>query len=130
MSSAFDDTRFDPIHPRELPTLETGVTLLTNFESITNPMDWTIGTHGLRINFTHHGRRYGSTYLPDVAKEQGWTKEETLFSLMRKAGWNGRRDDVGKVGVNVTRYQGRKVELAYGEWKEWRDWVAEGEAKV
>jgi uncharacterized protein (TIGR00296 family) len=124
-NSAFDDTRFLPITARELPQLECGVTLLTNFEPILSPLDWNIGTHGLRISFTYHNRRYGSTYLPDVAKEQGWTKEETMISLMRKAGWSGRKEDWKKVELNVVRYQGRQVRLAYGEWKEWRDWVEE-----
>lgn len=123
--SAFDDTRFNPITRRELPTLECGVTLLTDFEPISSPLDWTIGTHGLRISFTYHGRRYGSTYLPDVAREQGWTKEETMVSLMRKAGWSGRKDDWRKVGLNVVRYQGRQVKLRFSEWEEWRDWVEE-----
>jgi uncharacterized protein (TIGR00296 family) len=126
ISSAFDDTRFNPISPRELPSLECAVTLLTNFEPASTPLDWTIGTHGLRISFSHNGRRYGATYLPDVAKEQGWSKEETLVSLMRKAGWSGRRDDEWKkVELKVVRYQGKKVGLEYGEWKEWRGWVEE-----
>lgn len=86
-------------------------------------MDWEIGTHGLRISFTYHGRRHGSTYLPDVAKEQGWTKEETMVSLMRKAGWSGRKEDWRKVELSVIRYQGKQVRLEYREWKEWRDWV-------
>jgi AMMECR1 domain-containing protein len=90
-------------------------------------MDWTIGTHGLRISFTYHGRRYGSTYLPDVAREQGWTKEETIVSLMRKAGWSGRKDDWRKVGLNVVRYQGRQVKLRFSEWEAWREWVEEVE---
>jgi AMMECR1 domain-containing protein len=90
-------------------------------------MDWSIGTHGLRISFTHHNRRYGSTYLPDVAREQGWTKEETMVSLMRKAGWNGRKDEWRKVELSVVRYQGLQVHLGYAEWRAWRDWVDEGE---
>lgn len=124
-NSAFDDTRFSPITARELATLECAVTLLTDFEPASSPMDWSIGTHGLRISFTYHGRRYGSTYLPDVAREQGWTKEDTLVSLMRKAGWTGRKDDWKKVELTVVRYQGKKVALGYKEWKEWRDWVEE-----
>jgi AMMECR1 domain-containing protein len=88
-------------------------------------MDWEIGTHGLRISFTYHNRRYGSTYLPDVAKEQGWTKEETLVSLMRKAGWSGRKEEWKKVPLNVVRYQGSKAKLDYTEWSEWRAWVEE-----
>ncbi|CAE7210383.1 hypothetical protein CFE70_009297 [Pyrenophora teres f. teres 0-1] len=130
LTSAFDDTRFAPITARELPTLEVAVTLLTNFESVEDPMDWEIGTHGLRISFTDKGRRYGSTYLPDVALEQGWNKEEALVSLMRKAGWGGRKADWKKVGVKVVRYQGKKVALGWGEWRSWRDWVDEEMADV
>lgn len=122
---AFDDTRFNPIATRELPSLECGVTLLTNFQPAADAMAWELGKHGLRISFTYHGRRYGATYLPDVAKEQGWTKEETIVSLMRKAGWSGRRDDWRKVDLNVITYEGSKATLAYAEWKEWRDWVEE-----
>lgn len=44
---------------------------------------------------------------------------------MRKAGWNGRKEDWKKMDVNVVRYQGKKVELGYDEWKEWRRWVDE-----
>jgi uncharacterized protein (TIGR00296 family) len=125
ISSAFDDTRFNPISARELPSLECAVTLLTNFEPASSPLDWSLGVHGIRISFSHHSRRYGATYLPDVALEQGWTKEETLVSLMRKAGYNGRKDDWKKVDLQVVRYQGKKVSLDYGEWKEWRAWVRE-----
>jgi AMME syndrome candidate gene 1 protein len=52
-------------------------------------MDWNLGQHGLRISFNYRSRRHGATYLPDVAVEQGWTKEETVESLMKKAGWDG-----------------------------------------
>ncbi|KAF2459693.1 AMMECR1 domain-containing protein [Lineolata rhizophorae] len=130
LTSAFDDTRFSPIGIRELPSLECGVTLLTDFRPIADPLGWTLGEHGLRINFTYHGRRYGSTYLPDVAKEQGWTKEETMVSLMRKAGWSGRRDEWRRVGdLSVITYKGKRADLDYLEWREWRDWVDKG-AKV
>lgn len=71
------------------------------------------------------GRRLGATYLPDVAREQGWGKEEAVVSLMRKAGWRGRSADWKSVELGVTRYQGRKVGISWGEWKEWRDWVDE-----
>jgi uncharacterized protein (TIGR00296 family) len=126
MNSAFDDTRFNPISSRELPHLECLVTLLTDFEPISDPMDWEIGLHGLRISFVHNNRRYGSTYLPDVAREQGWTKEETMVSLMRKAGWNGRSAEWRNVKeLNVIRYQGYRETLGYEEWKEWKGWVVE-----
>ncbi|XXH01306.1 hypothetical protein Hte_007663 [Hypoxylon texense] len=123
ITSAIHDTRFDPISRRELPSLEVAVTLLTDFEDCGDAMDWEVGTHGLRISFAERGRRYGATYLPDVAAEQGWTKEETLVSLMRKAGWAGRKDKWQAVDLKVVRYQGRKKSMLYSEYKQWRDWV-------
>ncbi|KAI8939480.1 hypothetical protein NX059_003253 [Plenodomus lindquistii] len=125
LTAAFDDTRFSPITSSELPTLEVGVTLLTDFEPAKDAFDWEVGVHGLRISFMDKGRRLGATYLPDVAREQGWGKEEALVSLMRKAGWRGKSKDWESVELGVTRYQGRKVALGFGEWKEWREWVDE-----
>ncbi|WPH04149.1 Hypothetical protein R9X50_00703500 [Acrodontium crateriforme] len=128
LTSALDDVRFSPIPASLLPSLSAHVTLLTNFSaSNKDPMNWVIGKNGLRISFTHRGRRYGSTYLPDVAPEQGWTKEETVISLMRKAGWNGSTKDWEKTwregnGALVT-YEGKQVGLLYEEYKSFRDWV-------
>ncbi|KAK2057990.1 hypothetical protein LY76DRAFT_593661 [Colletotrichum caudatum] len=123
LTSALHDTRFPPIEASELPSLEVAVTLLTDFEDAEDPMDWTIGVHGLRISFVHHGKRYGATYLPDVVVEQEWTKEETLISLMRKAGWMGSKSKWRDIELKVVRYQGKKESLEYGEYKKWADWV-------
>ncbi len=121
--SALQDTRFDPIAPSELPSLSVSVTLLTDFEDAADAMDWELGTHGLRIAFHERGKRYGATYLPDVAVEQGWSKEETVVSLMRKAGWMGRKERWEEVGLDVVRYQGKKESLGWGEFRRWREWV-------
>jgi len=87
-------------------------------------MAWEIGKHGIRISFTHHGQKLGATYLPDVAKEQGWTKEEALVSLLRKAGWSGRKDEWRKLSnLELVTYEGKKVDLSYAEFKERRDAV-------
>ena len=110
-------------------------------------MDWNLGEHGLRISFTVTGRRYGATYLPDVAVEQGWSKEETVESLMRKAGWDGvpgggrsgrlfggrgeGRSVSGRdtrpweevEGFKAVRYTGLRSSATYGEWQDWRRWV-------
>lgn len=50
-----------------------------------------------------------------------------MISLMRKAGWSGRKEDWRKVDLNVVRYQGRQVRISYVEYKEWREWVGERE---
>lgn len=71
--------------------------------------------------------RYGSCYLPDVAVEQGWDKEETIVSLMRKAGWGGKKEKWGEVSdMKVTRFRGKAESLGYGEYKAWREWVEKG----
>ncbi|KAL9946968.1 hypothetical protein D7B24_000775 [Verticillium nonalfalfae] len=124
LTSALHDTRFPPVAASELPTLEVAVTLLTDFEDCEGAMDWTLGVHGLRISFAAKGRRYGATYLPDVAVEQEWTKEETLVSLMRKAGWTGRKDTWQDVELKVVRYQGKKESLEYEEYKKWHDFAS------
>lgn len=121
--SALQDTRFPPISKRELPSLQVAVTLLTDFEEVDDPYDWEVGKHGVRLSFTDRSRRYGSTYLPDVAAEQGWTKEEALFSLVRKAGWVGSRSRWRELDLKVTRYQGKKTSVNYPEFRKWRDWV-------
>lgn len=124
LTSAFEDSRFAPIPASQLPQLQCCVTLLTNFSTPTrDPMAWEIGRHGIRISFSYHGRRFGATYLPDVAKEQGWTKEEAIVSLMRKAGWSGKKDEWRRVmGLELVTYEGKKVSLNYDEFKEWKDW--------
>lgn len=123
ITSAIHDTRFNPISKRELPSLEVAVTLLTDFEDCDDAMDWELGTHGIRISFRDGGRRYGSTYLPDVAPEQGWTKEETMVSLIRKAGWMGKKDKWHDLDLKVVRYQGKRIDLRYPEFKQFREWV-------
>ncbi|ATY59562.1 ammecr1 family [Cordyceps militaris] len=125
--SALQDSRFSPVAARELPALQVAVTLLTDFEEAADARDWDVGTHGLRLSFRDKGRRYGATYLPDIAAEQGWTKDETLLSLVRKAGWTGSRARWPELELSVTRYQGKKRSLNYGEYKKWKDWVAKQE---
>lgn len=128
--SSLQDTRFAPVTLSELPTLECSVTLLTDFEPAADALDWTIGKHGIRISFYARNKRYGACYLPDVAVEQGWDKEETVVSLMRKAGWSGRREKWGEVGeLKVVRFQGVSETVGWGEWREWKKWVEEGEKK-
>lgn len=125
LRSALHDTRFSPVRLSELPSLEVSVTLLTDFEDCDDADDWTLGVHGLRISFDYHGREYGATFLPDVAIEQGWTKEETVVRLMRKAGWMGKREKWREVELDCVRYQGKKESLEFAEYKRWRTWVDE-----
>lgn len=93
-------------------------------------MDWELGVHGIRISFYARNRRYGACYLPDVAVEQGWDKEETVVSLMRKAGWGGRRSGWRDVGdFELVRFQGVVESVGWEEFRRWRAWAEKGEGK-
>lgn len=147
LTSAFDDTRFSPVPQTLLPNLSCSLTLLADFEPCADAMDWTLGTHGLRISFAYRARRYGATYLPDVAVEQGWTKEECVESLMRKAGWDGGSRGISKRtlrGIESTeakrpwesegisdfrtvRYTGLRSNADFDEWDQFKSWA---DAKV
>ena len=52
LTSALNDRRFSPIDVRELPQLHCTVSLLTNFEVASGLDDWTIGPHGVLIDYT------------------------------------------------------------------------------
>ena len=146
LTSAFEDTRFSPIPSTLLSSLSCSLTLLANFEPCSDAMDWMLGRHGIRISFTHRGRRHGATYLPDVAVEQGWNKEETVESLMKKAGWDGGSSHGGGYARRIlrgtsrgeeakgkpweevadfrtVRYTGLGATATYSEWQEWRSWI-------
>ncbi|RHZ76493.1 hypothetical protein Glove_197g43 [Diversispora epigaea] len=117
ITSAIHDRRFAPITARELTNLSCGVSLLTQFEDADDYLDWEIGVHGIWIEFVDdHNRRRSATYLPEVAEEQCWTKEETIDSLLRKSGYNGRITDRIRGRVVLTRYQSAKHNITYDEY--------------
>ena len=44
--------------------------------------------HGVMIEFVDdRGQSRTAVYLPEVMPEQGWTKAETIDSLIRKSGY-------------------------------------------
>eukprot|EP00210_Caulerpa_lentillifera_P005082 g4854.t2 len=88
LKSAFDDRRFDPIWEEEVPFLSCDVSLLFCYEVAKNWQDWEIGVHGLIIKFNdeRHRLNRSATYLPEVPKDNSWSREETLKNLIRKAG--------------------------------------------
>ncbi|KAG6155756.1 hypothetical protein E4U11_005974 [Claviceps purpurea] len=124
IASSLQDTRFSPIKKTELPSLRVTVTLLTDFEKVDDPYDWEIGVHGIKLSFTDRGHRYGGTYLPNVAPEQRWNREETLKNLARKTGWRAGRSSWASLQLKVTRYRGRTATMKYSEYRDWKAWLA------
>jgi AMMECR1 domain-containing protein len=121
------DTRFDPLDAKEIPALYCGVSLLLEFEKCKDSYDWEVGKHGITIDFIVNSRSYGATYLPEVAPEQGrihihsdfapgWNQDETLVSLIEKAGFKGKVTDSIVESLQVERYQSSKASLLFSEY--------------
>jgi len=91
IASATQDHRFNPVAPSELQELEIEISVLTPMRKIRSIDEIQLGKHGIYIR---KGMRSG-TFLPQVAKETGWTKEEFLGHCAEdKAGigWEGWKD--------------------------------------
>lgn len=52
LRSALRDRRFPPVAAKELPSLRCTVSLLCAFEKAADWADWTVGVHGLIVEFT------------------------------------------------------------------------------
>lgn len=112
--AAFNDPRFSAIRVDELRRLKVGVSILSQFERADTVYDWTVGVHGIILEFGNG--RYSATYLPEVAKDLGWTREACLQSLAEKAGFRGKFEGTVAQDATVTRYQSTKAEMTYDEY--------------
>lgn len=117
ITSATKDSRFSPISPDEYSLLSCSVSILTNFEVCSSITDWQIGFHGIRIEFVNErGSQRSATYLPEVAREQGWNHLQTIDSLLRKAGYRAPITAQCRKNVRVTRYRSEKLTLHYKDY--------------
>ncbi|KAI8030773.1 Uncharacterized protein LOK49_LG01G00315 [Camellia lanceoleosa] len=118
LTSALRDRRFPPIQAKELPYLECTVSILTDYETELNYLDWEVGKHGIIIEFTDadYNTRRNATYLPEVAAHEGWTKIEAIDSLMRKAGYNGTINESIRKRIRLTRYQSTLFTMNYSDY--------------
>lgn len=88
VASATQDSRFPPVSKEELKDIDIEISVLTPLKKIDSTDEIILGKHGIYIK---QGFATG-TFLPQVATETGWTKEEFLGHCARdKAGigWNG-----------------------------------------
>jgi uncharacterized protein (TIGR00296 family) len=117
LRTAFCDGRFPPIEATEIPYLECTVSILTDFEAAANYLDWEVGKHGIIMKFTDtDGTSRSATYLPAVAAEQGWTKMETIDSLIRKSGFVGSVTESLRKTVRIVRYQSSVYTMHYSDY--------------
>ena len=97
-SSAVNDSRFthNRLKPSEINQLEISISVLSPLKQIKNPLDFELGQHGIMIK---SGSRSGC-FLPQVATETGWSKEEFLSQLC-----------AGKAGLPADAWKMEDVEI-------------------
>lgn len=97
-SSATADSRFthNRLKPSDLNQLEVSISVLSPLKQIKNPLDFELGKHGIMIK----SGRHSGCFLPQVATETGWNKEEFLSQLC-----------AGKAGLPADAWKMEDVEI-------------------
>ncbi len=80
--AATGDPRFSPVRPDEAAALKIEISVLTPMREIPSWEEFVAGRDGILISAA--GGR--GVFLPKVAEEMGWTREQTLTALCKKAG--------------------------------------------
>ncbi|MFZ5801859.1 MAG: AmmeMemoRadiSam system protein A [Candidatus Omnitrophota bacterium] len=83
VAAAFSDPRFPPVGQKEFPHLRIELSILTPFRPVRSWQEIEVGRHGIYVKYGP----YSGTYLPEVAVEQGWDKEDFFrYCALEKAG--------------------------------------------
>jgi len=80
--AAVDDPRFPPLAPGELKSVEIEISVMTPLRPLADYRDIRLGTDGVVIR----DGEAQAVFLPQVARETGWTLDEFLGRLCLKAG--------------------------------------------
>jgi hypothetical protein len=82
LQAGLNDRRFTPLREDELAEVELEISVLTPARSVSGPEEIVLGRDGVILS------KDGSSavFLPQVATEQGWSRDEMLDHLARKAG--------------------------------------------
>ena len=80
--AAFNDERFSPVTADELREIEIEISVLTLLKEVSAAAEIVVGRDGVVL--VKQGR--SAVFLPQVATEQKWTREEMLDNLSAKAG--------------------------------------------
>ena len=98
LQSAFNDPRFPALTLDELSQIEIEMSVLTPIKSIAQVEDIVVGRDGVILQ---KGGR-SAVFLPQVAPEQGWTREQMLDQLALKAGLT---KDAWRTGAQFSTFQ-------------------------
>ena len=96
IESAFGDPRFPSVTKQELKDLNIEISILSPLRRINDINEIKLGTHGVLIK-----RGFNSgVFLPQVAKETGWSLEEFLSNLCAH-----------KAGLSADAWKDKKTEI-------------------
>ena len=96
VESSSADPRFVPVSPDELKEIKIEISVLSEPKRVEDADGIKLGVHGVIVK---SGYRSG-VFLPQVADETGWTKEEFLSNLCE-----------GKAGLPADAWKDKKTEL-------------------
>lgn len=96
IEAATGDPRFSPVKPEELDDLDIEISVLSPLEKVKSADEIELGTHGVIVR---RGYRQG-VFLPQVATETGWSREEFLSHLCS-----------GKAGLPADAWKNPDTEL-------------------
>jgi AmmeMemoRadiSam system protein A len=98
VAAAVDDPRFydHRLRPEDVPTLEIEISVLSPLERTNDPLSLELGRHGI---YLRRGGRSGC-FLPQVATETGWSKEEFLSHCA-----------AGKAGLEANAWRDPRTEV-------------------
>ncbi|MEN6320269.1 MAG: AmmeMemoRadiSam system protein B [Syntrophaceae bacterium] len=108
IQAALNDRRFSPLSADELNDIEIEISVLTPMKRVSGAGDIVVGRDGVLLSQDGHS----AIFLPQVATEQGWSREEMLDNLCRKAGLNS---GCWKKGTQLSTFQA--VVFSEGEFR-------------
>jgi AmmeMemoRadiSam system protein B/AmmeMemoRadiSam system protein A len=82
LQAAFNDPRFSPVELSELKNLEIEISALTPMKPIADAREIVVGRDGILMS----KGGASAVFLPQVAAENNWDRNETLDNLCKKAG--------------------------------------------
>ncbi len=82
LQAAFNDRRFTQLTADELKDIEIEISVLTPMKRVAGADDIVVGRDGVLLTKDDHS----AVFLPQVATEQGWNREQMLDHLCLKAG--------------------------------------------
>lgn len=82
LQAAFNDPRFNPLRQQELSQVQIEISVLTPYKRIKNSDEIVLGRDGVIVKKNNKQ----AVFLPQVATETGWNKEQFLDQLCYKAG--------------------------------------------